>query len=147
MDNVRRRGTWILACCAAVTVGCNASKPEFVSARIVVLPTHVPGLLRATELEIDDPVEVKRLASFFPQFGRTQYTFGGAGWKHAIRITFATESGDTCTANLDFTMEVWSEDRGDWDLPPEFKEYLTSLLREHEKSPSGSTQPQDARPR
>ena len=62
-------------------------------------------------------------------------SLGGAGWKEAIRIEFTTQSGDAFTARLDFTMEVWSEGKGDWGLSPEFKPYFLKLLESAPETP------------
>jgi hypothetical protein len=122
----------ILIAAPLMFLGCRTSPPEFVRARIVVMPSPASAL-RPTSLEISDPAKVNHLVAFFTELGQGRVSKIAGGWMTEVRITFFTEDGKELMVQIDPDLEYWTEGHGDWELAPEFKGYLTEVLTKGEE--------------
>ncbi|MEX1229644.1 MAG: hypothetical protein WEB58_05370 [Planctomycetaceae bacterium] len=78
---------------------------------------------------IDDPLEVSRLASYFPQAGKGMTSPHAGAWIAFAKLQFLQSGGEWSSIAVSSDLSEWSEGDGDWELDPEFGPYFRELLR------------------
>src|ERR1035437_1659287 len=87
--------------------------------------------------EINDPQELAKFASFFPQMGKGKKSYIAGGWMSGTDIKLYKADGTVISISVSVNDDynVWSEGNGDWRVKGDLKTYLNKL-RTGEMSPA-----------
>jgi hypothetical protein len=136
MASSTRAVALLLHACAGALAGCSDQSEEtkFVEA---VIETYYDAQRQSKEIKrtIQNPEEVRKLASFFPRMGEGKESDEAAAEEAFGTITFTRKSGEPIRVSVSHSLDAWSEGQGDWPLSKDFEPYFLRLLQEDGDKP------------
>ncbi len=121
-----------LACMLLCFPGC---KPELESPECPVISATVERSVVTRPLPkitIDDPVQLNKLLSFFPNIMSETWNPVAGAWKAKYYIFFKTKNGTEIKVATSYDDEDWSSRKGDKSLKPGLSEFLDPLFKTKE---------------
>lgn len=82
-------------------------------------------------MRIEDPKEIERLISFFPNLGKGKHSQKAAGWITLVDINLYKD--DETVVNVKSNYKYWTEGSGDWAVKGDFEKYIQNIFESSNK--------------